>query len=454
MPAIGDDFHSLLSPSRAPRFLRCPGSVALEEFIPNSSSTYADEGTAMHTLFAMVFGADQIVAGVTVKEAHTLDFLGEEIFVKDNPKPYVVTTDFAEPVQDFIDQVRARMEPGDVLLVEQRVHYGHLVGVPEQSGSADVQIVHVSRKELEVIDAKFGMGVPVRAEGNEQARLYGIGSLDQLDLIYDLELVRNVIIQPRIPDGTSEELLTVDELTAWVQDVAKPGFIAAHEIYERVHGPETQAEHDAYYSRDPVQPGELNPGDKQCRFCRASATCPAKAQKAVNDVAGDFVDLDAPSISKQLTAAVGDVHGLSNEELAKRLRAVPFVQGWCKDILALADTRLLAGETIDGFKVVQGKQGDRKWTDEEAARKYIARKLGTAESTEAKVISPTVAEKKFKAAKDTKSFEYLTKNLIARTEGGPAVVPDSDPRPALTIQPVIEAFGEVVEEVEDLSDLA
>ena len=40
--------HSRLGASKAARWMACPGSVAACEGLPDSSSAYADEGTAAH----------------------------------------------------------------------------------------------------------------------------------------------------------------------------------------------------------------------------------------------------------------------------------------------------------------------------------------------------------------------------------------------------------------------
>lgn len=52
--------HAKLSPSSASRWLNCPGSVALCENLPDSSSSAALEGTVAHALAAhcLTSGAD------------------------------------------------------------------------------------------------------------------------------------------------------------------------------------------------------------------------------------------------------------------------------------------------------------------------------------------------------------------------------------------------------------
>ena len=51
--------HSLLSPSGAPRWKLCPGSVALSYNEPDSSSVHADYGTAAHELAACCLKFDK-----------------------------------------------------------------------------------------------------------------------------------------------------------------------------------------------------------------------------------------------------------------------------------------------------------------------------------------------------------------------------------------------------------
>ena len=42
--------HALLGPSSSARWLACPPSARLTEFMPNETSVYAEEGTKAHSL--------------------------------------------------------------------------------------------------------------------------------------------------------------------------------------------------------------------------------------------------------------------------------------------------------------------------------------------------------------------------------------------------------------------
>lgn len=98
--------HARLSPSGASRWMPCPASVALEANEPDTSSDFADEGTAAHEMAAAALLAGNDAA----------DHVGTVIYV--SGKPWTVTAEMAEYVQSYLDYVRAL---GGNLMVEQRL---------------------------------------------------------------------------------------------------------------------------------------------------------------------------------------------------------------------------------------------------------------------------------------------------------------------------------------------
>lgn len=100
------------------------------------------------------------------------------------------------------------------------------------------------------------------------------------------------------------------------------------------------------------------------------------------------------------------------------------------------NSELSAGHPVPGFKLVTGKQGNRAWSDEEAARALLKDQFRykTEEVFDLKLISPTKAEKLIKKASPRRWTKVEA--LITRTDGKPTVAPESDPRPALNINPV------------------
>lgn len=83
--------HAQLSPSSAERWITCPGSVALCRNLPDSSSSYADEGTAAHDLAAKCLESGKDAA----------EFIGETV-----DKGFVVDSTMAGYVQQYVDFVR------------------------------------------------------------------------------------------------------------------------------------------------------------------------------------------------------------------------------------------------------------------------------------------------------------------------------------------------------------
>ena len=146
--------------STAKRVMNCPGSVALvAKMPPQPSSTYADKGTLLHNVISEVL--DQNVAphslvGTTYAE-HVLDedMLDEKIF------PALAALDVIDPDK--------QME----FAVETSVSFGKWL--PDAFGSADF-LGRIGTKAV-VLDWKFGDGVAVDAEDNEQLMFYAAAAM-------------------------------------------------------------------------------------------------------------------------------------------------------------------------------------------------------------------------------------------------------------------------------------
>ncbi|EDC5746108.1 DUF2800 domain-containing protein, partial [Salmonella enterica subsp. enterica serovar Sandiego] len=156
-----------------------------------------------------------------------------------------------EAVGRYVDTVWA-LAQGNELLVEQRVDFSHIVGVEESFGTADGVII--AGNELQIHDLKYGKGVRVDAEQNEQLQLYALGALEQFSMLYDFETVRLFIHQPRL-NHVSEWALTVEELQAFGERAqeAAANVIVMFNIAD-CEGVETL----------PLE--NFTPGEKQCRF--------------------------------------------------------------------------------------------------------------------------------------------------------------------------------------------
>jgi hypothetical protein len=142
---------------------------------------------------------------------------------------------------------------------------------------------------------------------------------------------------------------------------------------------------------------------------------------------------------------VVDEH-VSDVALSIKMAAVDLIEDWCKAVRAETERRLLAGESVPGWKLVQGKRGARAWsspTDAEATLKSM--RLKQDEMYEFKLISPTSAEKLL--AKDSPRRWSKLLDLIIQPEGKPHVAPESDKRPALVVTPTADDFAVVTDDL-------
>lgn len=417
--------HARLSPSGADKWMQCPGSLVMEAGIPDTSSDFADEGTAAHEL-----------AGWCLTSGNpTRAYLGRIIEVPNRQGTKVtkweVTEEMADYVQEgYVDNIMEKAKHGE-LYVETRVDFSRFVGIPESFGTSDAIVVMEKQKELNVDDLKYGRGVRVYAsftemvdgmpvvKGNRQLMTYALAAYDELSLVHDIETIRITIHQPRL-NHVSEFVCTVEELLAFGEELR-----AAAERVGEATNLEKGLSLEAY----------LNPGEKQCQWCKAKATCPALRNFIANEVFGDFdiVEDEAPAAVKEVP--------VDDDAIAKCFSLLDLINGWGKAIAAEMHARMSAGRQMPGYKLVEGKKGSRSWIDEadaESAMKSFRLKIE--EMYSMKVISPTQAEKLLKG-KNPKRWNKLLK-MVTQSDGQPHIALATDKRAALVVQPITDDFAD------------
>lgn len=404
--------HAAWSPSAAHRHIPCTGSLALESVLPEKSSSFADEGTAAHELASMALTEERDAAA----------YIGRVITVKGRDgaesTDFTVDEDMAAEVQKYLDAVRTFADGGS-LLVEQRLEFSEYIGVPEQFGTSDA-VVMVG-DELQVHDLKFGRGVRVDADDNEQLMLYALGALATFGMAVDFKRVRMVIHQVRL-DHLSEWDCTVERLLEFANRAAA----AAQEGFKYL---------TMFKRGEPLPPSAFNPGDKQCRWCKAKSTCPALTGEVSRIVYGDSNVIG----NKHETAQPVEVPKALNLLGTYRDRA-ELIMEWCKAVIHRVDEELEAGREVPGWKQVLGKKGNRAWEDKaEAEKRLKGMRLKHEEIFDYTIISPTQAEKKL-AKEYPRAWPKLAE-LIKQPPGRPITVPHTDPRPA--VQPGDDDFDDL-----------
>ena len=378
--------HAQLSPSSAVRWMTCPGSVRMCEGIPDTSSDASLEGTMMHTVASHCLSRGTDAAG----------YVG----VTDPETGLILQAEQAQAVQTYVDTVRDICETtGGKLLVEQRLSIWHMTGEEDAHGTADAVILTMD--ELIVIDAKFGRGVAVDAEENPQLMMYAAAAYVEHELAYDFRRVRMMIVQPRL-NASPEWTIPVTELNEFMEEV----------------------QFSAELTRQPDAP--LVPSAKGCQWCRAKATCPA----ITNRIMDDF-DTVVPETADE-------------RDLARIMANADMIEKWVKAVRAEVERRLLAGEPVSGYKLVQGKKGNRQWADPDAAEETLkSMRIKHDQMYDYKLASPTSIEKLAKAGDVGPRQWAKIQDLITQSEGQPSVAPESDKRPALVTSATASDFDDV-----------
>lgn len=384
-PAHAERDHALLSASSAHRWINCTPAPYLEAQHPDTSSDAAAEGTAAHEL-------------AEHKLRQHLDI----------PTTRPVSEWDSEEMDDYTDQyadhvmaelTRARkVDKAAFLAIEERLDFSHIV--PEGFGTGDALIV--SDDTLTVIDLKYGKGVTVSAEGNPQMRLYALGALATYGAIYDVERVRTAIFQPRLKNISVEEI-SVDDLLKWAENTVRP---AAEKAI--------------------AGEGELKAGE-WCRFCRHAAQCPERAREMFAPV---------PTTAEHVPAAP-DPDTLTDDQIATIVAHSGELKKWLTKVESYALTQANEGRAYPGLKLVEGRSV-RKYTDEaEVAR--VVEAAGEDPHKPREVLGITAMTKLL----GKKRFEELLGDYVHKPEGKPALVPESDKRPALTPVNADTVFGHI-----------
>ena len=463
---VEDIQHHLYGASGAEGYMNCAGKITMEEGIKNTSSAAADEGSAAHFLAAEClikvlnpfdFRGRYIVCWEREGERDGQCF-GEESLpygAKERSK-WEVTSEMAENVALFCAKVR-ELAKGHKLLVEQRVHFGPMIGLEGAFGTSDVIIIANDGSWVAIIDLKYGYR-HVYATKNAQMQLYTLGVLNDYEALIDaakLQELRMYIMQPRI-HNFSQWNTDLDGISDFA-DKAQAAIARSEEA--RSEWPEaklTVMGINAWYDK------YLNPTAKGCEWCRAKGDCPAlltanlypivEISKATSDGLPSYDDEGEEVLQIAPEVAIEEglkrIPHLSFSELERFYVAIPMMETWIEAIQTRMYHDMLQGHKAREYKLVKGRDGNRKWSDKqkvEALAKDTMR-LKVDELYDKEVKSVASLEK---VLKDRPKLWKKLESHISRSEGKITVAPMDDKRESL--DPYNESLNALPEYDEEVS---
>ncbi|MGF7049124.1 hypothetical protein J2T13_003632 [Paenibacillus sp. DS2015] len=404
-PAHAERAHALLGASKADQWINCPPSARIQESIADKQSEYANEGTLAHELSEIMLHRQLLPCNS--KQRKQLEKALEKI--KANP---LYDLEMESSVAEYVDLVAERFMEAKarsvdaVLLLEDRLDFTEWV--PDGFGTGDVVII--ADGVLEVIDLKYGKGVPVSAFNNPQIRLYGLGAWHGYNYLYGINEVRMTIAQPRL-DSVSTDSMAIGDLIEWAESVVKPAAELAF-----------------------AGEGDFKAGD-HCRWCKVKGNCRARADANMEALHYEFKE---PAL-------------LSLDEIGSILYVAQQLKVWAKDVEDYAFDQAKSGNRIPLWKLVEGRS-NRAITDKDQAESALA-----ADGWDLDIISPrsllgiTALEKVI----GKKQFGDLLGDLIVKPPGKPVHVPETDKRPELnSLDEDFAGEGDWPETLDSLGELS
>lgn len=406
-----NDVHALLSPSGAKKWLTCAASLACEKDIPDTSGKAAILGTAMHTIAEIHL--NQYIKGTALPlerevGAYVLDEGKGQIKALISPMKgaVLITADMIEQVRKYTDYCKAIIDVATYAKLEMRVnltevlHPGYKVPAESEEGKEDdletfgtADLVAViegftgeSNSAMLIIgDLKTGRH-RVEAKENKQLMLYALGVYRRLKRRYNITTVRLVIFQP-YAGGATEWDISVEGLELFAKFAQKRALLAL----------------DAYFrGKKNLKASDFKPSVDGCQWCRFSEQCAART-KTVNSVLAEELEDDF-------------VLELTPEQLVAEYEKLPLLRQHIDKVEKAMVAALHSGKKVPGYKLVEGRPGNRAWKDAEKVTELYGDKL-----TKEVLMSPTEAVKVIP--------EEELKDFITRKPGAPCVATADDKRP-------------------------
>lgn len=463
--------HALLSPSAAKKWLGCPASLACEVGIPNESGAAAVDGTAMHHLAE--------IALQHLKDAPDFDLakwfapvIKERVVVrnhgkgpmcsgeKSQPGDVVVTEDFVTQVSKYVNYCAPIMAAAEVVEIEAKVSLTRLLHPGSEMSYEDPRTGEKGKSKVETFGTADFVALPKNSNGsytlivgdlktgrhkvhaaeNKQMMLYAMGLLRKYSRAYEISAVKLFIFQPYA--GGADEWDTTPTALEHFGKFASKQALKALDAYQR--------------GKKGLTPADFRPSNDACQWCRFAEQCGAKtravskdlgdvkpsAEDALKAIAALCNGADAADTWDHLSPhdilalipdfdeapAEKEVTEITPAQLKAEWDKLPLMRKHIEDIEKAMYASLMRGDKVEGLKLVEGRPGNRAWSDTAAVEKVAEECQGVIHKEV--LLSPTEAEKVL--SKEAPEMWAELEKLVVRKPGQPSIAAADDKRPAWT----------------------
>jgi hypothetical protein len=255
----------------------------------------------------------------------------------------LITADMIEQVRKYTDYCKAIIDVATYAKLEMRVNLTEVLhpgyeGV-ETFGTADLvavqELANTDEHMLIIGDLKTGRH-RVEAKENKQLMLYALGVYRRLKRRYNITVVRLAIFQP-YAGGASEWDISVEGLELFAKFAQKRALLAL-DAYSR--------------GKKNLKASDFKPSVDGCQWCRFSEQCAART-KTVNSVLVEELEDD---FALELTP----------EQLVAEYEKLPLLRQHIDKVEKAMAAALHSGKKVPGYKLVEGRPGNRAWKDTDA----------------------------------------------------------------------------------------
>lgn len=352
--------------------MNCTPSALLAEAAGVKPSVYTEEGTLAHEIAEYVL--------TKYSEGEYYPFIDEGMPIREehfqNP---LLNIDMANYIRDYCDYVigecyeMQKQDGACRMFIERKVDITDYA--PGSFGSVDV--ILETYHTIHIIDLKYGAGVRVSADHNEQMMLYALGALKAAES-QNITNIRMTIAQVRLDHYDTFEMSKSD-LLDWAEKVLKPaGKAAIRGVGKQVIG-------------------------SWCGFCPVKAQC--RAQR--DAILADFDEKPEPLL-------------LSDEEVVDLIGKIDTYKSWIESVNKYVYDRAIQGHKWEGYKLVAGRSS-RVITDEAKVRQELLNEFLEDEVLNIKLKGIGDLEKLL----GKKAFSARFADVVQSRPGAPKLVPES-----------------------------